>query len=94
MELGGGTLNFFFSLAQVPDMPGALPCDQVIDVVTVGPVAAESLLIEETLDAATQADLVGMFLDSYGPAHFLVPAAAQNRYRCTCQPSGHDTHWP
>lgn len=45
-----------FRLNLVPSR--TIPGDQTIEVVTVGSVCAEGLLIEQTLDAAAQANLV------------------------------------
>lgn len=75
-------------------MAGAIPGDQMVDVVTVGAVAAKTLLVEKSLDATAEANLVGVILNSYGPAHFLMPAASQHRYRCPCQPGGHNPNRP
>jgi len=64
------------------------PClivgSQTLDVVAVWAVAAEGVFIEQTLDSAAGADLVGDSLGANRPTHFAMPAAAENDRR-----SGH-----
>jgi len=53
----------------------SVPTDEAIQVIAVGPVAAEALLIEEPLDAASEANLVRVFVGANWPAHLLVPTS-------------------
>lgn len=57
-----------------------VPGNQAIQIVAVGSVGAERLLIKQTLDAASQANLIGMILKAYRPTHPAVPAAAKYHY--------------
>lgn len=66
-------MNFALGLAR-------LPGNELIQVVAVGAVSAEVLLIEEALDAAAQADLIRVLLETNWPAHFAMPATAQNQH--------------
>ena len=50
-------------------------------VVAVGTVAAKDVFVEEVLDSAACADLVGAALGTDGPAHFAVPATAKDHGR-------------
>lgn len=52
------------------------PCEQTIEIVAVGSEAAKVLLVEEPLNAAIEANLVGDSLGANRPAHLAVPAAA------------------
>ena len=52
--------------------------DKTIQIVTIGPVGAEGLLVEEPFDAAAQANLVGMALRANWPTRPAMPAAAKN----------------
>jgi len=67
---------------------GASPVlrDQSIEIVTVGPVRAECLLIKQALDATTQADLIRVILRANRPTHLVVPAAAEDHDSCRSQP--------
>lgn len=53
------------------------PGDQPIEVITIGPVSAEGVLVKQTLDTAAEADLVGITLGAHRPAHLAVPATAE-----------------
>ncbi len=55
-----------------------VPLNQAIQLVTVGSVSAKGFFIEQPLDAATRADLIGMLLQPNRPAHVSVPATAKN----------------
>jgi len=57
---------------------GAIPRKEPLKIVAVGPVSPKRILIEQSLDAATRADLVGAALRANGPAHFAVPASPKN----------------
>ena len=70
-----------------PALSTLFPGDQAIEIVTVGSVGAESILIEEALDTTIEADLVGMVLGPDGPTHLAVPATSEYHYpgaRQTC----------
>jgi len=66
---------------------GFIPGNQAIEIVAVRSVGAEGILIKETLDAAIEANLVGMVLSPDGPTHFAVPATAENDHPSTGQSS-------
>lgn len=68
-----------------------LPRNQAVEVVAEGAVGAEGFLVKETLDAATEADLIGMLLIADWPAHFAMPAAAKDQNRSASNSSGHQT---
>jgi len=58
----------------------AVPGNQFLQLVTVGTVAPESVLIEKALCAAAEANLVTVTRSPHRPAHPPMPAAAeQNR---------------
>ena len=66
-----------------------VPSNQLVEVITVRTVGAETVFVEETLDAAARTDLVGMALGPHRPTHPRVPAAAKD-YDCSpCQPGRH-----
>jgi len=56
-----------------------VPSRKFIQIIAIRAVAGEGGLIEQALDAATKADLIGASLHSDGPAHFAVPAAARDQ---------------
>jgi hypothetical protein len=53
---------------------GAVPGYQAIEIVTIGAVSLEALLIKKALYAAAYAHLVGMLVGAYRPTHLPVPA--------------------
>lgn len=63
---------------------GIVPGDQTIQVVAVGAISAECALVEQALDTAIEADLVGAVLRTNWPAHFAVPAPSQDHHSGTC----------
>jgi len=73
--------------------PGLIPRDQAVQIVAVRPVGAESFLVEEPLDAASEAYLVGVALGPHGPAHPTVPTTSEHhdpgaRQACRQQTQG------
>ena len=74
--------------------PDAVASHQAIEIVAVGAVGAERLLIKQAFDAAAQADLVGAVLEAHRPAHFAVPAAAENHYTGCAQSGGNHAEGP
>ena len=58
--------------------PSMIVIKEPLKLVTIGAVAAEGIFIEQTLDAAPVADLVGDPLRADRPTHLAVPAAAEN----------------
>ena len=77
--------GFRFNSFLVRQVPG----NQPIQVVTVWPISAERVFIKQALDAATQADLVGVLLQADRPAHLAMPATAKNHQSSPCQPGSH-----
>ena len=67
---------------------------QLIEVVTVRSVSAKGLLIEQALDAAAEADLIGVIVEANRPTHLAVPAAAKDHYSGRSQPSGNHEQRP
>jgi len=56
---------------------GAIVSKQSLQIVAIGPVTAEGVLIEQAFDTARGADLVGASLRTDGPTHLAVPAATE-----------------
>ncbi len=73
---------------------GPILTDQAIQFVAIGSVGAESLLVEEALDPAAQANLVRVILEANRPAHVAVPATAEDYYAGTRQSCGQETQRP
>lgn len=76
------------------DSAGALPGNETVEVIAVRSIAPEILLIEQALDATAKTDLIGVSLSTNGPAHVLVPAAAQDRDGRSGKASGHNSERP
>jgi hypothetical protein len=55
--------------------------NELVQVIAVRPVGSERLLIKESFDPAPKADLVRMLLIADRPAHFAVPATAEDEHR-------------
>jgi len=72
---------------------GLIPCKQPLKVVAVGTVAAKDVFVEQALDSAAGADLVGTTLGTDGPTHFAVPATAKNHGR-PCETGSHQGPQP
>ena len=66
---------------------GAIPSNQLIEVVAIRAVGAERPFIEESLDSAVQADLIRVILRPHRPTHLAVPATAQYNDAHARQPS-------
>lgn len=65
----------FLALLQASSL---VTCNQTLQVVAIRAIAAEGIFIEEALDAAAKANLVGISLGSDRPAHPAMPAAAKH----------------
>jgi hypothetical protein len=72
----------------------AIPFKQAVKVVTEWAISAKCAFIEKPLDAATQANLVGVVLRADWPTHLAVPAAAEDHHADACQPRGEQAHRP
>lgn len=81
-------MNFGVGILLEFNAAGAFPGDQAVEVVAIRSVAAEILLVEQAFDAAAQTNLIGVSLGANGPAHILVPAAAQDGDGGSCQTRG------
>ena len=57
---------------------GLIQGKQSLEVVAVGTVAAKDVFVEEALDSAARADLVGTALGTDRPAHLAVPATTED----------------
>ena len=66
----------------------AVTSHEVIQIVAVWPVSAESFFIKQAFDAAAQANLVGAVMEAHRPAHFAVPASAENDHASRAQSGG------
>jgi hypothetical protein len=51
--------------------------DKFVQIVTIGAVSAEGFLVEEPLDSAIQANLIGTILRTNRPTHLAMPAATE-----------------
>jgi hypothetical protein len=79
-----GGQRFWFGLASLFAIPGK----QAVKVVAVRTVSVKGLLIEETFNAATQANLVRVILRTDWPTHFAVPATPEKDHGNPSQTSG------
>ncbi len=70
------------------DAAALVHADEAIQIVAIGSVGAEGFLVEEALDAAAEADLVGVIFKANRPAHLAVPATAKDYYAGTRQSRG------
>jgi hypothetical protein len=68
--------------------------NQTAEIVAVRSVRAEGLLIEQALDAATEAHLIGAILVPNRPTHLAVPATAKDYDSRSSQPSSDPTQRP
>ena len=68
--------------------------DQSIEIVTVRSVRAEGLLIKQTFDPTTQADLIRMILKAHRPTHLAMPAAAEDHDSGRSQTCGNYSERP
>lgn len=82
-----------FSLAGLP-LTCVNPGDQPVQIVTVGAVGAKYILVEQALDSATQADLVGVTLGAHWPTHPAVPATTEQHHAGTSQSCGQKPEGP
>jgi hypothetical protein len=91
---GGGSLFRVLCCSTILGAPGALPGNKPVEIVAEGSVAAETILVEQALDTAPEAHLVGMILDPDRPTHLLMPATPQNRDCCARQARHHNSQGP
>ena len=75
-------------------LSSSVPGNQAIEVVAVGAVGAEGLLIKQAFDAAAQANLIGVIVEAHGPAHLAVPAAAKDHDSGRAQAGGKHAQRP
>ena len=68
--------------------------DEFIEIVAIGSVGAEGLLVKQTLDATAQANLIGMILEAYRPTHLAMPATAEDYDSSRSQPGRNYTQRP
>jgi len=83
-----------FSLGMNLGAPGPVPFNQVIEVVAIGSISAEILLIKQAFDAAAQTNLIGVIVEAHRPAHLTVPAAAEDHYSSCSEPGGNHAKRP
>lgn len=87
MDRGRG---FGTSLSGSSPVPG----DQAIEIVAEGSVRAEGFLIKQAFDAAAQANLIGVILESDRPTHLTVPATAEEHNSSRSQPGSNHAQRP
>jgi hypothetical protein len=75
-------------------LASAVAGNQATEIVAVGSVGAEVLLIEQPFDAAAQANLIRVILVPNRPTHFAVPATAEDHHSRRSQPSRDHTQRP
>ena len=68
--------------------------DEFTEIVAIGSVGAEGFLVKQTLDAAAQANLIGMILETNRPTHLAVPATAEDYDSSRAQPGCNYTQRP
>ncbi len=61
-----------------------VPGNETVQIVAIRSIRTKVVFVEETLYTAAQANLVGMVLGTDWPAHFAMPATAQNHHRSPC----------
>jgi len=84
-DLGSGAAFFGPGCRLELASSNLIPGDQAVQIVTVRAVGAECVFIEQPLDSATQADLIGVVLSTHWPAHIAVPATPEEYNACACQ---------
>src|SRR4029077_15380922 len=73
---------------------GVFPSGEFVQVIAERAIGAESLLIEQPLGAAAQANLIRISLPADRPAHLAVPAASERQERRPSQAAGDDSGPP
>jgi hypothetical protein len=68
--------------------------DEFIEIVAIGSVGAEGLLVKQALDATAQANLIGMILETHRPTHLAMPATAEDYDSSRSQPRRNYTQRP
>jgi hypothetical protein len=71
-----------------------VPGNQSVQIVAVRAVSAKFPFVEQALDSATHANLVGMLLQAHRPAHFAMPTAAKHHQSGACHTCGHHAQRP
>jgi hypothetical protein len=71
----------------------AIPSEKFLEIVTVRAKSPERILVEQALDAAARADLIGATLGANRPAHLAMPASSQDD-RSTSQTGRHQADRP
>jgi len=68
--------------------------NEAVEIVAVGSVGAEGFLIKQALDAAAQANLVRVILETDWPTHLAMPAPAKDHHSGGAQPRGDHAQGP
>jgi hypothetical protein len=68
--------------------------DKFVQIVTIGAVSAEGFLVEEPLDPAIQANLIGTILRTNRPTHLAMPAATECHNGSPCDAGGDQAKGP
>jgi len=85
-----GGLRFSMTRFSSSQIPG----NEAIEVIAVRSVSTEGLLIKQTFDATTEANLIRVILVANRPTHLAVPATAEDHYSSCSQPSSNHTQRP
>ena len=72
---------------------GLVPGKQSLKIVTIWAVAAEGILVEQTLDSTGRTNLIGTTLGADRPTHLAVPTAPEN-HSSARQACGKQAHGP
>jgi hypothetical protein len=83
-----------FGMNLILILTSSVPGNQPIEIVTIGSVRAEGLLIKQALDAAAQANLIRVILEANRPTHLAMPATTEDHYSSRSQPSSNHTQRP
>src|SRR5580698_10925662 len=82
---GSVTGGFGFSFGWEWSSASAVPSDETGEIVAVGAVGAKIFLVEQALDAAAEANLVGIILSANRPTHPAMPTSAHHDHAETGQ---------
>src|SRR6267378_4397082 len=73
---------------------GPFPSGEFVQVIAERAIGGESLLVEQPLGAAAEANLIRISLAADRPAHLAVPAASERQHGRPSQAAGHDSGPP
>jgi hypothetical protein len=91
---GSGAVNGGLAFRMARFGSSQIPGNEAIEVVAVRSVSTEGLLIKQTFDATTEANLIRVILEANRPTHLAMPATAEDHYSSRSQPSSNHTQRP